>query len=845
MKIKKFFLLFLLIFSINTGYANNKILFTEISFIGLERVSQKVALSYITFHKNEFISDNDIQNSVQNLLSSHKFQSVNYSQLNKKIIFTVKEFPILSKISIESNNKINVDIIKNLLNTSKIFKQQFFDKKKLSILKQEILKYYSQILRNHVCVSFKILDKEKNTQNLKICIVDEGATYINKLIFLNNKNFNTDYLLNLFSFYKKSILFQKKYSDNFSYENFQQGLEKLYHLYNSLGYLNFHIINTEFKYFNKKHNVDIILKLHEGSRYFVSSILIHEKKPYIIKNSDIASYIKINELYNIDNFFILQKKIQDLLLKHGYFYANISIIPTVNKINKTVAFNININKGNSCKLNSIRIQGNQGIKEQDLMNIVKYQKKNSIVNIDLIKKDLQILQETNFFDQISFSIHPVSLKKSSFLDLIYFVREKKSNTFNFGFGYNTLHQINYNFQFKKNHIFGMGNSLSINLNKSFNKSNMEIFYQNPYFTINKFFLMEKFFANIDESHSIKNLYNYKKFSDTKSEVFYSNLVNFIKVYKLNFKNKILNYGFEQVLGIPLFSKFILNTSIGYEYNESKSIFNNNIIYSHIDLNQNMFKIINLNNILHIKKDFYIYNSIYFNKLNDPYFPNIGNEINFSIKSFFPIYEKSYFQLLFNSKQYFPIIKKNNFLTLFIHSYFGCEVFQEDNLLFSDFANFYNNNNDSIRGYISGRIGPKILKEDSIFNENISSLNVNKNSLSSTYKKNNFLSHSVGGNLISINSIELISYMPIIENKYSKDFRMSFFIDFGNIWKNNFLLTNDINKNFIYFNPTSIYSSYGCSLKWKSPFGLISVSYAFPIGKHHDEDLENFQVRFGS
>ncbi|MCW5197661.1 outer membrane protein assembly factor BamA [Buchnera aphidicola] len=844
MKIKKFFLLFLLIFSINIGYASNKISFTEISFEGLERISQKLALSYITFHTNELISNNEIENSVKKLLSSQKFQSVKFFQLNNKIIFKVKEFPILSKISIQGNYKIDENIIRNLLNKSHIFKEQFFNKKNLLILKKEILNYCSQILRNHVLVNLELLDKEKNTKELKISILDQGLTYINKLTFLDNKNFDTDKLLNLFNFYEQSFFFKKKSSDHFSYENFQTGLEKLYHFYNSQGYLNFHIVNTELKYFNNKNNVNIILKLHEGSRYVVSSILIHEIKPYIIKNSNVLSCIKLNKLYNIDDFFLLKNKIQDILLRNGYLYSNISIIPTINKFKKTVIFNINIDKKDACKLNTIRIKGNDFITEQDLINIV-YQKKNSILNIDLIKRDLKALQDTNFFDQISFEFKPALFQKSSCLDLIYLVHEKKSNTFNFGFGYNTLNQLNYNFQFKKNHFFGMGKSFSIDLDKSFNKSNMEICYQDPYFTINKFFLVEKIFANIDESSSINNLYNNVNFSNKKLEKICNTFMDLVKNYKLSFKNKILNYGIEQSLGISIFSKFIINTSIGYKHNEVRSIFNDKIINTNIDLNQNTFNIINTNQIFHIKKNFYINNSIYFNQLNDSFFPNFGNELEFSIKYFFPIVEKSSIQFMYNSKQYFPIIKKNNLLTLFIHSYFGCEISSVDNLLFSNFTNLYNNNNNSIRGYISDKIGPKILKKDTIFNNEIDDFDLNQSSKELIYKKNDFFNHTVGGNVISINSIELISSIPIIENKYSRDFRISLFLDFGNIYKNNFFVKKDFNKNFIYFNPKSIYSSYGCSLRWKSPFGLISVSYAFPIGKHNFEDLERFQIRFGS
>src|SRR3546814_18876160 len=64
-------------------------------------------------------------------------------------------------------------------------------------------------------------------------------------------------------------------------------------------------------------------------------------------------------------------------------------------------------------------------------------------------------------------------------------------------------------------------------------------------------------------------------------------------------------------------------------------------------------------------------------------------------------------------------------------------------------------------------------------------------------------------------------------------RISAFVDFGNVFK-------DVDA----FDADELRVSTGIALMGRAPVGPISISYAFPVRKGHDDELERLQFPYG-
>ena len=122
-----------------------------------------------------------------------------------------------------------------------------------------------------------------------------------------------------------------------------------------------------------------------------------------------------------------------------------------------------------------------------------------------------------------------------------------------------------------------------------------------------------------------------------------------------------------------------------------------------------------------------------------------------------------------------------------------------------FENFYAGGVRSVRGFRDNTLGPR--------SETISG----------------FRGQPLGGSLKTTGSLEM--YFPKLFD--SKAARVSAFVDFGNVFA-------DTDS----FDAGELRASTGISLLWRAPVGPISISYAFPLRKEDEDEIERLQFTFG-
>ncbi len=119
-----------------------------------------------------------------------------------------------------------------------------------------------------------------------------------------------------------------------------------------------------------------------------------------------------------------------------------------------------------------------------------------------------------------------------------------------------------------------------------------------------------------------------------------------------------------------------------------------------------------------------------------------------------------------------------------------------------YENFFAGGVKSVRGYKTNTLGPRDSRNNPI-----------------------------GGALKVAGSFELIFPPPF--NKESKAFRVSAFLDFGNVF-----------ANADAFDENELRSSAGISMIWISPIGPLSLSFAAPIEEKPGDDTESVQFSLG-
>ena len=174
-------------------------------------------------------------------------------------------------------------------------------------------------------------------------------------------------------------------------------------------------------------------------------------------------------------------------------------------------------------------------------------------------------------------------------------------------------------------------------------------------------------------------------------------------------------------------------------------------------------------------------------------PSFGNSLEF-------------FKVGYRTQWYHPVLREFIFTVKGDFGY-GDGLFGTGELPF--FENFYAGGPRSVRGYEENSLGPK-----------------------DTPVSGSSIRRPLGGNIKVVGGAEMIFPLPFLKD--FKQVRFAAFFDGGNVY------SSDESFEF-----SELRYSTGLSGIWISPFGLVSVSIAKPIGDKEGDETQPFQFTFGS
>lgn len=186
--------------------------------------------------------------------------------------------------------------------------------------------------------------------------------------------------------------------------------------------------------------------------------------------------------------------------------------------------------------------------------------------------------------------------------------------------------------------------------------------------------------------------------------------------------------------------------------------------------------------------------------NRAFFPTEGALNRISLETAFPGSDAEYYKIDYRHSSYYPLTKS---LTFLVRTNLGYGDGYGDFNELPFWENYLAGGLRSVRGFKTNTLGPR-------------------------YSSNNEPS---GGGARITGGAELITPIPFL--KESKNFRLSAFVDVGNV----FATPSD-------FDADQLRYSGGVMFMWLSPLGPLAMSLAEPLNDESGDELERFQFSFG-
>ena len=673
-------------------FANDNI--TDIKFIGLKHISVVSAKDISLLQKGDDLDASKVDKTIKQFYKFGYFKDIKAEYDNGVLIYKFIEKPAILKIKYKN---VSEDLKKLL--KDKIKRGMIFSPKKLEEIRNFIVSYYDAKGEFNTVVAF---DTKKQANGIIITInVNKGEDIIiDKIKFYGVKKENVSDL-------KDEIINRDRAKDILGWMPFRadgefklQGLlsdpQSLREYYLSKGYLDVKVSKPLFIANFDSSKASLEYKIYEGIRYKVGKVNIDIDKENLLDSDIKEDLLLISGLYfNIKrlkkDIALLKRKIAD----QGYAY--VKVFPDIKKHGNIADVTYKIITGEKVYISDIIIEGNSKTLDRVVRRNI-YLAPGYLYSYTDKQDSINALKRTGYFDDVKFQEIRVD---DTHMKILVKVKEGLTGSLRAGISYNSYSKFGFNLNVSERNIFGSGQTLSVDFEKSSTTEKYSLSLKNPRVLDSEYFLSTSVYNTTFEGYS----YDSEK----------------------------------QGIAITTGKKLTRHTSASVTYG-----------YEHLKLSN-----IDDTTILYDKKESiksYIMPAINFNNTDDYFFPQHGMIASASLEIAGVGGDQEFVKNKDTFKYFYSLEDKYDIITILKYKIKAGVIKQNGYLPISE--KFYLGGLGTVRGYDYGSISPKDSEGNSIGGK-IMMVNSAEVSVPISIKKKMWLSFFIDNGRIGENKMDIV------------------------------------------------------------------------------------------
>lgn len=444
---------------------------------GNSRIEDSTVLLQVKSRPGALLDQQQVTADVKNIYRTGFFEQVRAGMKSEaggtRLVFYVTERPAIRQVLVEGNKEIDSEDIREKLNLGA---KLFLDESKLSSAVEEVKRYYQSQGFFGTNVSYNVKPVQQNQVDVVIAVEEGEKKRIRRVAFEGNKEVATGDLDDVIETtrYKwwSSWLFG---TGVVKQEVLQNDVRELTKYYLNHGYVDVKVAEPVVE--EEEDGLRVVYKIDEGPLYEFGSI---KASGDLIADSVDATLDGIEaeagETFSAETLRKDTFKVSEKFTDIGYAFANVEPMTNINRRDRKVDIDFQVNKGSLITVDRINISGNKktrdnvvrrslNIGEQELFSSAK------------IRRSQELLQRLGYFDEVTITPEPTS--KQDAVDLNVSVREGNTGTFSAGAGISSADGFIVSTRISENNLFGTGNSLSLDLNNGSRRENYVLSFANP------------------------------------------------------------------------------------------------------------------------------------------------------------------------------------------------------------------------------------------------------------------------------------------------------------------------------------------------------------------------------
>jgi outer membrane protein insertion porin family len=440
------------------------------------RVDAETVRTYVTVKPGRQYGPADIDESIRALYATGLFADVQITQRGSSLVVTVKENPVVNRISFEGNRRISDE---TLTGTVQSKPRSVLTRSSVQNDVQRILDAYRQGGRFRATVEPKIIELPQNRVDL-VFEIDEGdKTGVSRITFIGNKAFSDGRLRDIIRTRESGLLSFLRTTDNYDPDRLAADQELLRRFYYNNGYADFRIISAVADLDRERNIFFITFTVEEGDQYKFGEVSVDttlsaldpERLRSVVTTSPGAVYSAAEVEKTLEALTIEASRL-------GYAFAQVRPRGERDYESHTISIAYTVDEGPRVYIERIEVQGNTRTRDYVIrreFDVVEGDAYNRI----LIDRAERRLNNLGFFKTVRITSEPGSAPDR--VVVLVNVEEQSTGEVSFGIGYSTSDGVIGDVSITEKNFLGRGQYVRAMIGGGENQQVGEFSFTEPYF----------------------------------------------------------------------------------------------------------------------------------------------------------------------------------------------------------------------------------------------------------------------------------------------------------------------------------------------------------------------------
>ncbi len=453
----------------------------DIRVEGLQRISAGTVFNHIPVKIGERIESEQTSSIIRELYKTGFFKDVRLEREGDVLIVFVQERPAIAQISISGNDSMETEELLLSLKDIGLAEGRVFNNSVLDRIERELRRQYFSNGKYGVKLQSTVTPLERNRVAVDITIKEGSAARIKRINIVGNTSFSEEDLLETFKLGTSNMLSRITKNNQYSKQKLSADLETLRSYYLDRGYINFKVDSTQVSISPDKSDIYITINITEGDVYKISDIKLAGRMAVPKEKIFPLIHLSRGSIFSRKDVVDSAERINGLLGKNGYAFANVNSIPEMNDENKTVSITYFVDPGKRVYVRNVNFRGNSNTRDEVLRREMR-QMESAWFSSEQVKMSKERLRRLGYFDSVTVETPPVPGSTDQ-VDVNVTVKEKQTGNIMAGVGWSKSDGIMFNSSISQNNFLGTGKRVIFAFNNSSSQRHYQVGYTNPYYTV--------------------------------------------------------------------------------------------------------------------------------------------------------------------------------------------------------------------------------------------------------------------------------------------------------------------------------------------------------------------------